>query len=281
VIQQSSLSQDEPSSSGNIKKRAYYSELDDEALNDEASDDEGAPSVGGILLHVSKTCFDCKVVTNYINQDPSTSKRQRMEKATNITCISKAVDFTIPQDDTAVDVKIGDDSSVKVSKAIMRYVLYFNAFFSKEWEQSAYSLSGDDPFALKVLFAILHHRADLLPSDITHSQLYRIALVCDKYGTNDVVSHYIESRDWISTLWKDGKPCLERGLKSWASWLWICYVFQTKKGKGSERYERVLDVLAANMYLRVNDWYIEGRNSFIRASTIECPSTLDSLTGKY
>jgi hypothetical protein len=152
-------------------------------------------SISVIKLHVSKTCFDCKVVTNYINQDLSTSKRQRMEKATNITCISKAVDFTIPQDDTAVDVKIGDDSSVKVSKAIMRYVLYFNAFFSKEWEQSAYSLSGDDPFALKVLLAILHHRVDLLPSDITHSQLYRIALVCDKYGTTDVVSHYIESRD--------------------------------------------------------------------------------------
>jgi hypothetical protein len=61
--QQSSLFQDERSSTDS-KKRAYFAESDDEALNDEASDDEDAPSVGGILLYVSKTCFDCKTVTD-------------------------------------------------------------------------------------------------------------------------------------------------------------------------------------------------------------------------
>jgi hypothetical protein len=163
----------------------------------------------------------------------------------------------------------------------MRYVPYLNTLFSKEWEQPAYSLSEDDPFALKVLLAILHHRVDLLPSDITFSQLYELALVCEKYGTQDVVSHYVESREWIGALWKDGKPCPEVGLRSWTSWLWICHVFQTKKGKGSERHERVLDVLAANMRQRVDDWYIDGRNSLIKVSTIECPSALDPLEGKY
>lgn len=186
------------------------------------------------------------------------------------------MDFTNPIDETAVDLNIGN-SSVKVSKGIMRYIPYFNRLFSKEWETQEYSLSEDDPFALKILLAIVHFKGRFLPSSISLTQLYGLALVCDKYDTKDLILHYAESLGWISALWKDGKPRPERGTRSWASWLWICHVFKTNKKKDSERYERVLDVLAANMGELDKVWYVEGR----KVSTIQCPSILHPLQGKY
>jgi hypothetical protein len=225
---------------------------------------------------VGKIFFDCKAVTKYINQSPSISKRQHTEDAIDATCLSETTDFTSTLDVNAVDLQIGDCSSVKVSKAVLREVRYFNTFFSKDWEKLAYSLSGDDPFALKVLLAVLHHKLHLLPLHITFSQLYELATVCDKYDATDIVAPHVEIRDWISPLWKDNKPCLG----SWASWLWICYTFQTIKGKSSGLCRRVLDVLAANMRLRSGSWYIERSSSPIKVSNIKCLSKLDPLQGK-
>jgi hypothetical protein len=248
--------------------------LDDDASSDEDSDT--TPSVGGILPRlVSKVYFDYKAITKYMNQSSSIGKRQRTEEAADATCLLETTDFTSTLDVNAVDLQIGDCSSVRVSKAVLGEVRYFNTFFSKNWEQPAYSLSGDDPFALKILLAILHHKLHLLPLRITFSKFYELATVCDKYDASDIVAPHVEIRDWISPLWKDNKPCLG----SWASWLWICNTFQTMNGKSSELCRRVLDVLAANMRLRSGSWYIERGNSPIKVSNMKCPSKLDPLQG--
>jgi hypothetical protein len=283
VIQQSFLPQGERTPTGNTKKRLRFI-VDDaacEGSDDKLSGDEDSdmtPSMGGILLRsVSRTCFDCKAVTDRLNQDPGTSKRRCRGKANNTTCISEVMAFTSTPDDDTVDLQIADGSSIKVSKAIMRQVRSFNTFFSTDQEQSAYSLSGDDSFAFKVLLAVLHHKLYLLPLRMTFSQLYELATVCDKYDTTEIVSPHVESREWINALWKDSKPCLG----SWASWLWICHAFQTGKEKGDKFYGRVLDVLAANMRLRDDKWYFERDNSYVEISIMKCPSKLDPLQGTY
>jgi hypothetical protein len=108
-------------------------------------------------------------------------------------------------------------------------------------------------------------------------QLFHFATVCEKYNTIEIVSPYLESRNWISALWKHNKPCDG----SWATWLWILYVFQTRAEEHSASYERVLDVLAANMSLRDGHWVIEEGNSFCDVSDIECPEKLTPLKSKH
>jgi hypothetical protein len=156
-------------------------------------------------------------------------------------------------------------------------VPYFNNFFSNKWEQPTHSLLGDDPSALRVLLTILHHKPHSLPLSMSPMQLFGLATVCDKYATTEIVSPYLESRNWIGALWKPDKPCDS----SWAIWLWILYIFRTRVEENSSRYERVLDVLAANMRLRDGHWIIEEGNSFFKVSDIECPSKLDPLKSKY
>jgi hypothetical protein len=155
---------------------------------------------------------------------------------------------------------------------------YFNAFFSKTWEQPTYSLSEDHPFALRIVLAILHHKPELLPSRITFHVLAQLATVCDKYDTAELVSPYVESRNWMNTLWKTDKA----SVRMWATWLCVAHIFRTKndKEKGNRICGKVMDVLAANIRLQDGKWCLEQGGFALEVWIVPCPSGLYPLHSK-
>jgi hypothetical protein len=199
-----------------------------------------------------------------------------MEEATDITS-PKTMSLTSTLDVNAVDLQLEDGSLIKVSKPVLMRIPYFKKFFSKTLEQPLYKLSGVDVYATQVLLKILHHKPySCLPWSMSSEQLFYLAAVCDKYGTTEIVSAYVELRNWKELLWKEDKP-LEG---SWTAWLWILYMFRGRRSHWIARYKMVLDVLAANMSLKDGNWTFGPEDRPIKIADIECPSTLNALQGK-
>jgi hypothetical protein len=149
-------------------------------------------------------------------------------------------------------------------------VPYFNAFFSKPRKQPKYNLSDDHPLALRIVLAILHYKPEFLPSHITFRVLTQLATICNKYGTTDLISPYVESRNWMNDCWEKDKP----SVRLWVIWLRVAY-----KEKGNGIYGKVLDVLAANIRMQDGKWCLERGEFPLKVSIITCPKGLYPLHG--
>lgn len=162
-----------------------------------------------------------------------------------------------------------DGSSVRISRSVLEEI---------PWKQSFEHLTEEDPQAVRVFMTILHHKHALLPLSMCTEQLYELAMVCDKYDVTSIVFPHVESRGWISALWKDDKPCD----KKWLLWLSILHIFHIPT-KRCQRLKKVMDVLAANMAhqsLR-EGWIVSGGDNLWRVSCIESSSKIESLHGKH
>jgi hypothetical protein len=91
----------------------------------------------------------------------------------------------------------------------------------------------DDPDALLILLRIIHFQNSLVPKELpSFDSLVKIAELCDKYDTVNVVRPHLESwmRPWIAF-------CLEPGYERW---LFIAWTFGCPK---------IFDALAASLIL--------------------------------
>jgi hypothetical protein len=136
--------------------------------------------------------------------------------------------------------------------------------------------SGDSPLALRVMLAIARHELSLLPESVSPQDLFDLATACNKHGLSDIVAPHIEFRKWINASWVDDKP---RDGK-WELWLCVAYQFEPRTTSGL-LMDRILDVLAANMFLKEGRWIFERGSTQHDVSKIETPEcAMGRLDGK-
>jgi len=83
------------------------------------------------------------------------------------------------------------------------------------------SLPDDDPKALVVILRVIHLQYDWVPPSLDESQLYKIAVICDKYDMRQSLEIWLAK--WISPLVEPpAKPV------SGDKWLFIAYAFGRK-----------------------------------------------------
>jgi hypothetical protein len=167
-----------------------------------------------------------------------------------------------------------DGSSIKASRRVLMEVPYFQAMFSKEPEDIAYTLSEDSSSAVMVVMMILHHKLSQLPLAMRTRQLFDLATTCNKYDIVDIISAHVDSRMWIDAHWRDHTPDDRR----WERWLWILHVFRTT-GDNFWRYERVKDVLAANIKIQNESWTFEGEANYYRDLETNTALQIEGLGG--
>jgi hypothetical protein len=155
-------------------------------------------------------------------------------------------------DACSVLFRVGGKACYRVAKPVLSEVSWFKDFFSQEQEQSTYYLPDDEPFSLRILFLILHHRPQLLPVTLLASELVDLASVCDRYSVSDIVLPHVEAQKWIENLWEDGKPCGE----DWIVWNRILRGFYHIEER-CKKLVIVLDVMAANMRTDGQEWIFE------------------------
>jgi len=79
------------------------------------------------------------------------------------------------------------------------------------------TLEDDEPKALAVLLRIVHHQYDWIPRTLDVSQLYQVAIVCDKYDMRDVLGLWLDQ--WIPLATQCGGKIVGD------QWLYIAYTF--------------------------------------------------------
>jgi len=83
------------------------------------------------------------------------------------------------------------------------------------------SLSDDDPEALGVIMRIIHLQYDWVPPSLNEDQLYKVAVICDKYSMRQSLEVWLTK--WVSPLvTPPAKPV------SGDRWLFIAYAFGKK-----------------------------------------------------
>jgi hypothetical protein len=212
------------------------------------------------------------------------AKRDERHAASKRTCLSSATATSASNittlaslpNERILQIWLRDDSCVKVSKSLLMEVPYFQDLFSRNWEPSEYRLFAYQPDAMKILMAILHHKLHRLPGFLSTTQLFHLATVCDKCNVTDLVLPHVDSRMWVTRLWKDGKPCD----MSWEQWLWILHVFPTTTTEKGPQRERVLDVLSAGAILYEDCWFFKVGGSCGEISELRSPANLPPLESK-
>jgi hypothetical protein len=109
-----------------------------------------------------------------------------------------------------------------------------------------------------------------LSTTMSVAQLSELATLCDKHD----ISHFfssVETCRWINALWKGDKPI--NG--NWGTWLAILETF-----KQSTLREKVISVLATNMFVSEGEWVIAREDGPHPISQINCRAKA-SLQGKY
>jgi hypothetical protein len=206
------------------------------------------------------------------------SKRTCLRQETQSSFLGSSIEITkhaLIADATVFVME--DRSSITVSRHVLMEVPYFSAFFSKESERPSYDLPEDDPYAMRILMTILHHKSAQLPAAMSTKQLFDLATISNKYDVTDIISAHVECRAWICKLWYHDKP--HNG--EWGTWLWILYTFHATKLNRS-RYTHVLEALAANMiHHKESDWWVLGTHEHrLQFSRIESARHVEKINGR-
>jgi hypothetical protein len=208
--------------------------------------------------------------------------RSNTSEATTIDPPSPHLRFTNDKitngsEDQSIRILVGKKACFRVSKHVLREIPWFSTFFSGQSEKPTYSLADDEPFALRILFVILHHKPCRLPILVTVSELVHIATACDKYGVSDVVLPHIGTQKWFDNLWEDNKPCG----REWVTWVKILRVFYRVEDR-CQKLSTIFDVIAANMRMEEKKWIFQWDDKHQYVSEIDChESTLGSLDCKH
>ncbi|RPB26216.1 hypothetical protein L211DRAFT_781865, partial [Terfezia boudieri ATCC MYA-4762] len=78
-------------------------------------------------------------------------------------------------------------------------------------------LGDDDPKALAILLRIIHLQFNWVPKTLKYDQLYKVAIVCDKYDMREILGPWLYQ--WIPVGTRLG------GEIPGDQWLFIAYVF--------------------------------------------------------
>jgi hypothetical protein len=204
-------------------------------------------------------------------------KRQRTysstsEGSTVILDISEPLSavekITEGPDDCSILIEVGRRNRYRVSKYVLTEVRCFREFFSREPELSPYHLPNENPFAIKILFLILHQRLQNLPQCLLLSQLVDLATLCDRYDVAETVVPHVETRKWVERIWEAEKV---RG-KDWVAWLKVLRGFYIMEEK-CEKLSTVLDVMAANTRAVKKRWVFEWNSYKCDVTDIECSTS--------
>jgi hypothetical protein len=149
--------------------------------------------------------------------------------------------ITESPDDRSILFQVGEGARYRVSKDVLTEVRCFRELFSREQESSTYHLPDDDPFAIRILFLILHQRLQRLPPCLLLSQLVDLATVCVRYDVAETVVPHVENQRWIENIWEARKLCGE----DWVAWVGVLRGFYPMEEK-CDKLHTVLDVMAAN-----------------------------------
>jgi hypothetical protein len=166
-------------------------------------------------------------------------------------------------------LRLKDGSTVEARRGDLMEVPYFNNLFKKEPKYREHHLHEDSPHSIRVLLTVLNQRSAGLFTTMSVAQLSELATLCDKYDISHIFSS-VETCRWINALWKDDKPI--NG--DWETWLAILETF-----KQSTLREKVISVLATNMFVSEGEWIIAREDGLHSISQINCWAKA-SLQGK-
>lgn len=86
----------------------------------------------------------------------------------------------------------------------------FSAMFSPEWKEGRsppnqdepvhVHLPEDDPKALKLICAVIHHRNEAVPRNLSPVEVFRVAVAADKYDCVDVLKFASETWLWLREM---------------------------------------------------------------------------------
>jgi hypothetical protein len=152
---------------------------------------------------------------------------------------------------------------------------YFRSW--NKFDQEGCRLYSVTSYAVKILFTIPHHNLFSLPEIMSTSELYQLAVACDKCNVSHIVSPRVHCRDWIDKLWRKGRPCDAE----WHRWAWILSTFPESRQDKNQRLELVLDIMAANMRKRGGKWILPTASGYLSVSKMRNHSRLWQFGGRY
>jgi hypothetical protein len=113
--------------------------------------------------------------------------------------------------DGDVILVVGSEARIRVSsRSLIRTSKPFSAMFSPEWKEGRKSLSQDelvdvhlpedDPEALKLICAVMHHRNEAVPRNLSAVEVFRVAVAADKYDCVSVLKFVSETWLWLREM---------------------------------------------------------------------------------
>jgi hypothetical protein len=144
------------------------------------------------------------------------------------------------------------------------------------------NLEDDDPSMLAIVLAILHHRADLVPDEVSFRQMVQFAAVCDKYGIQRLGA--IQSTaDKLSQRFRQYMD-----QDGYEDWLLIAYVFGYEDAFTKVSQELIVraaflntELCAAGRLRAVDKRAADGSARFTRKHYNFCQNTPESVLSKY
>jgi hypothetical protein len=135
---------------------------------------------------------------------------------------------------------------------------------------------------LAIVLAILHHRADLVPNEVSFRQMVQFAAVCDKYGLQRLGA--IQSTaDKLSQRFRQYMD-----QDGYEDWLLIAYVFGYE-----DAFTKVSQDLIVRAAVLNTELYFAGRLTAVNKRTADgsarpkrkyykfCQNTPESVLGRY
>jgi hypothetical protein len=182
----------------------------------------------------------------------SASKRLCLEQDTESNDVPDDRVMTSCHDERMI-ISLQDGTILMASKSVLKEVPSFSSSLAVDTQQPLHRLHEGSSDAVLAIMAVVHHKLDRLPLEMSAERLRDLAAATRRYEITGLMSPHVESRSWIDHCWA-GTDRPRNG--DWGMWLEILWVFKATRDNRT-RYERVLDMLATNMVRQDGAWFLK------------------------